>query len=149
MNDNRTLEVLKKVEPKAQVLSAELSPKDIQILTTRLTFLWGPVQPNANEVARNEVTKWRHGRSRQVYEEVQDIDNHLFLAVVLSVNPTECAQRKFQPVVNHLRNLRHYEGYHFTPKESTTKALQALADNHHIANNSRYRRLMEGLSHGR
>ncbi|CRK14545.1 hypothetical protein BN1723_010378 [Verticillium longisporum] len=139
--NNHMLEVLKKVQSKSKELGVELSSKELQVLKSRLTFLWEPVQSDATD-----ITKWRHRRSRRGYEEVQDIDNHLFLAVVLSVNPTECGQTRFQAVVNHLRNLGHYGAYHFAPKVSTVKALQTLSDKCHIANNSRYRRLMEEVT---
>lgn len=136
-------EILKKIQTKAKELDAELSSKEVQVLTGRLKFLWEP-----GKSGTTDVTKWRHRRSRQVYEQVQDTDSHLFLAVVLSVNPTECGQTKFQPVANYLRHLGRYETYCFTPRESVSKALHGLAGNHDIANNKRYCRLMENLFHG-
>lgn len=135
--------ILEKVEAKARDLDGELNNKDLQLMTGRLTFLW-----DSSGSDTTEVTGWRHRRSRQVYEAMQDIDCHLFLAVVLSVNPTEAGQTKFQPVVDYLRNLRRYEAYCFTPRPLTSRALRDLASNPHVVRNERYGRLIEFLSPG-
>ena len=136
--------ILERIEAKARELDGELSCKDLQILTDRLKFLWELSLPGTTE-----ITSWRHKRSRQAYEEMQDVDCHLFLAVILSVNPTESGQTRFQAVTEYLRNLGQYEMYCFTPRASTLKALRDLADKPYIANNERYCRLMEKLSRGK
>lgn len=146
VSDSYTTQVLRKVESKSRQLGEELSLRDLEVLKDRITFLWGTFPSKGG--GGSNTTKWRHLRSRRIYEQIQDMDDHLFLAVLLSVNGSESAQTKFEAVVDLLRKLGQYQPYHFTLNKSTSDALHALSEAPGIASNSRYQRLLMALNPG-
>jgi hypothetical protein len=134
-------EILSQIASSVNILGTELSPNEIQVILSRLRFIWGSTPTTG-------TTKWRHKKSREAYDMILDLDCHLFLSVVLSINPTQIRQTSFRPVLAHLRQLGQYDTYNFTPTESTKTALQTLAEHDAIATNGRYRHLVEVLTQG-
>ena len=52
--------------------------------------------------------KWYGSQWSRTYEEIQDANGDLFLAVVLMIPPTECAKTSFDNVLNYLVGFEEY-----------------------------------------
>lgn len=124
-------------------LGRELGHKQLHMLSQRLKFIFGPMVSK-----KSPPTLWRLRRSRDAYQAIHDIDAHLFLALVLSVSPTECGTTKFEAVIDHLRNLSNYDAFHFSLKKSTFEALEELGNSDDIADRDRFGRLLRVLKAG-
>ncbi|KAF1973457.1 hypothetical protein BU23DRAFT_370969, partial [Bimuria novae-zelandiae CBS 107.79] len=72
----------------------------------RLKLVWG----DAPEGQGNTI--WRKRRAHRAYSQVQHANEHVFLATVLAITPTECAKPSFDKVLEHLVRLGSYKpGY--------------------------------------
>lgn len=110
----------------------------------RLCFIWEePEEPR--EQSRTSVTKWRRSRARHAYREIQDASNHLFLAAVLVVTPTECGKTSFQRVLDRLVGLESYDQYHFHVSSVAQKFLESTAAEQGFAQNRYYLDFMQSL----
>ncbi|OJD23958.1 hypothetical protein ACJ73_04686 [Blastomyces percursus] len=91
LNSNKRMDkALVKVDEKAgQLKTMGLTIRDQDLLANRLNF----------------------SRARQAYTKIQEASDYLFLAVVLAVSPTECAQKAFDRVLEHFIRLDNYEKY--------------------------------------
>ncbi|GKZ63671.1 hypothetical protein AnigIFM63604_002439, partial [Aspergillus niger] len=120
-----------------------LSIEDRKVLKEdrRLVFSWTEETSNDRETS---VTKWRRTRARTAYRTIQDANEHLFLAVILSITPTQCAQKKFDKVLEQLIRLN-YEEFYFTLDPETKSFLETIAAEQGFAGNRRYLAFMKSL----
>jgi hypothetical protein len=103
--------VLKTIDAKVQQLKTNgLTLGDQEILRRhRLSFVWD----DSNEApAGKGSTIWRKARARRAYTTIQNTSEHLFLAVILAIPPTECAKTSFDGVLDNLVHLQNYEPYY-------------------------------------
>jgi hypothetical protein len=120
-----------------------LSIQDRKILKDdrRLLFAWIDDAPADHETS---VTKWRRTRARKAYGTIQDANEHLFLAVILSITPTQCAKKKFDQVLECLIRLD-YEEFYFTLGSETKSFLESIAVEQGFAANRRYLAFIKSL----
>jgi hypothetical protein len=105
-SDAQINNALAKIDAKVnQLKSHGMTLGDEEVLKDRLRFVWG--EPSAPEGRGSTI--WRKGRARRQYSRVQHANEHLFLATVLAVPPTECAKTSFDKVIEHLVRLDSYE----------------------------------------
>jgi hypothetical protein len=103
------IKINKKLE---QLKTIGLTQGDYDILESQLTFVWGtPEEPNPEASAADKQKLWRHSRAHQAYTEIQGANDHIFLAIILVIPPTESAKTSFQDVVNYLASLQNCETY--------------------------------------
>ncbi len=67
-------------------------------LETRLVLAWGET-PGSED---RSTTAWRKRQARNVYQEIQDRSNHLFLAFILAMGPTACGRSGFKNCIQAL-----------------------------------------------
>jgi hypothetical protein len=109
-SDARTEGILKMIDAKVRRLKTYgLTLGDQEILKRdRLSFVWD----DSNEASEGKgSTIWRRTRARRAYRTVQNTSEHLFLAAILVVPPTECAKTSFDDVLDNLVRLQSYEPY--------------------------------------
>jgi len=108
---------------------------------SRLELVWcdelDPQDPTA--------TIWRRSRARQLYREIQDADEHLFLAFVLAISPTECIKKSFGNTMEYLGRLENYEKYRLKLGQAAQRFFESTAAGHGFASSSRYLNFMTAL----
>jgi hypothetical protein len=131
-----------KIFGKIALLKARgLKPEDHETLRNgRLSFIWG--QPLKK--IETETTKWRHSRARRAYWRIQDISNHLFLAVALAITPTECGRPSFDSVFDHLIQLDS-NSFVFGLDRTAKTFFETTAAEQGYAGNSRYLNFMNSI----
>jgi len=86
-----------------QLKTIGLTKNDHKILEKRLNFVWGELKetdPHASDP--DKLKAWRHTRAREIYTNIQDANDHMFLALILVISPSESVKTSFQNVVNYL-----------------------------------------------
>ena len=141
-SDVRMIKLLTKIEEKAtQLKTTGLKLRDQESLRKhRLNLIWGE-SGGQDEPA----TAWRKGRARRAYNEIQDLDAHLFLAVVLAITPTECARTSFDNVLEHLLRLENYKSYRLNLNPASKKVFESTAAEQGFAGSRRYLNFMQAL----
>lgn len=135
-----------KIFDKIALLKAQgLRPEDHETLRNgRLSFIWG--QPR--EKIETETTKWRHSRARRAYLRIQDISNHLFLAVTLVITPTECARTSFDSVFDRFSQLDS-SSFLFCLDPTAKTFFETTAAEQGYAGSSRYLNFMKSIFPGK
>ncbi|OJD12119.1 hypothetical protein AJ78_07240 [Emergomyces pasteurianus Ep9510] len=134
---------LVKINEKVKQLNVDgLTRADQAVLKNRLSFIFlGP-----NECPRsNEVTTWRQSRARRTYRAIQDADNHLFLAIILTIPPTECAKTRFDKTVDYLVNLEDYSLFRFSLRTTTKRLFDSTSAEQGFAGNPNYQGFIQAL----
>jgi hypothetical protein len=111
-----------------QLKTIELTKNDHNILEKRLSSVWGEPEeadPHADDPAK--LKTWRHTRARQVYTEIQDANDHVFLAVILVIPPSESVKTNFQNVVSYLVGLGNYEPYRLNLSSAEKKFFESTS----------------------
>jgi len=109
---------------------------------SRLNFIWGePIE----EPGGQNATKWRKARARRAYTDIQDANNHVFLAVVLVIPPTECAKTSFDIVVEYLTRLENYEPYRLNLRPAAKKFFESTAAEQGFTSSRGYLSFMQAL----
>jgi hypothetical protein len=129
--------ILKKVQ---QLKEDGLTQGDWKILKGRLSLVWS--RRNANLPLS---TDWRQTCAQTRYIEVQDVNAHLFLALILTISPTECTQKKSVHVVRSLCRLKSYEAYLVNLKPTDKALFESIATEAGFSENHRYKSFMKAL----
>ncbi|KAL2816401.1 hypothetical protein BDW59DRAFT_175782 [Aspergillus cavernicola] len=101
----------------------------------RLFFVW---DEETRATSESSVTKWRKSRARTAYRKIQAANEHLFLAVVLSITPTQCCKTDFDKVLESLICLKNYEEFYFILSPETQRFFESIAAEQGFAGNHRY-----------
>ncbi|KAH6667399.1 hypothetical protein B0J14DRAFT_658850 [Halenospora varia] len=121
----------------SQLKTTGMIPDDRENLKERLRFAWSEAHDDKEATS---VTAWRKKKARKSYTDIQDANNHLFLAVILAITPTECSTPAFKTIKDSLISLKSYEDYRlnvdFTEKHffESTAAEQSFISNHRYLN---------------
>ena len=137
---------LTKIDEKSKQLKAnDMNRGDQHVLKNhRLSLIWGePIGKADGEDA--SATSWRKGRARRAYAEIQDADDHLFLAFVLAIPPTECAKTSFENVLEYLIRLENYKPYRLNLSPAAKKFFESTAAEQGFTSNRRYLSFMQAL----
>ena len=67
-------------------------------LENRLVLAWGEIHDPQDQ----STTGWRKRNARNIYREIQDESQHLFIAFVLAMRPTACSRSGFKRCVQAL-----------------------------------------------
>jgi len=137
---------LTKINEKVRQLKRDgITRGDQEILKNRrLSFTWGELNEDSN-IQTTSVTTWRQSRARRAYTAVQDASDHLFLAVVLVISPTECAKTSFEDILNYLIGLETYEPYHLDLSSAAKRFFESTAAEQGFSSNHRYLSFMQSL----
>ena len=110
LNSNLQAELLVKIIEKVKELNTNnITRSDQEILSHRLKLVWANDKVDGK---KRSATLWRNTRTRHAYTEIQDANNHLFLAVILIIPPMEYSKTSFDNFLNRLISLDNYEPYH-------------------------------------
>ena len=134
---------LAKINEKARLLrTIGMTRGDRALLShDRLNFIWGEHATSKGA----STTTWRKDRARRIYTEVQNANDHLFLSVILSITPTECAQGSFDDVVESLVRLENYEPYHLSLNPRTKTFFESVAAEQGFSRSRGYLSFMQTL----
>jgi len=136
-------EFLAKIDEKVKELNTNgITRGDQEILNQRLNFSWTNERPDGK---RGSATLWRNTRARRAYTEIQDANDHLFLAVTLVMPPTECAKTSFDNILSHLTGLENYEPYRLSLSSASKRYFESTAAEQGFAGNRRYLSFMQAL----
>ncbi|KAF2192046.1 hypothetical protein K469DRAFT_622026 [Zopfia rhizophila CBS 207.26] len=138
--------VLTKIDTKVKKLKTDgITLGDQEILRKdRLNLVWG--EPSeVPESQGGQATKWRRGRARRAYTEIHKASEHLFLAVILAIPPTECAKTSFDNVLEHLLRIENYEPYRLNLSPATKRFFETIAAEHGFSGASSYLSFMQAL----
>ncbi|OCL05494.1 hypothetical protein AOQ84DRAFT_271822, partial [Glonium stellatum] len=118
---------LTKISAKVKQLKTDgMMRGDRDVLKDRLKLIWG--EPSETPEDRSgSATKWRKARARRAYTELQDANEHLFLAVVLAISPTECAKTSFENVLEHFFRLGDYKPYQLNLSPADKRFFESTA----------------------
>ncbi|EDN02505.1 hypothetical protein I7I51_07499 [Histoplasma capsulatum] len=118
---------LPKVNEKVKQLKVDdLTQTDKDNLKSRLSFVWK--ESDEHSLRRGtSVTTWRQNRARRTYRAIQEADNHLFLAVLLAIPPTECGKTRFDNTTEYLLKLGDYRSYHMELSLATKRFFESTA----------------------
>jgi hypothetical protein len=108
---------------------------------SRLELIWCEELDSHDRTA----TVWRRSRARQLYREVQDLDEYLFLAFVLTISPTECIKKSFGVTVEYLGRLEDYEPYRLQLSQVDRGFFESTAADHGFSRSLRYLNFMNAL----
>jgi hypothetical protein len=125
-----------------QLKSTGITSDDHENLKDRLKFVWDE-SPNDREAT--SVTKWRKAKARKAYADIQDASNHLFLAVLLAISPTECAKPSFKRVRDSLVALRSYADYQLDIDPAEKHFFDSTAAEQGFSSNDRYLSFINSL----
>lgn len=142
---------LKKINEKSEQLRTEGLTRDDQELlnnnrrereVSRLELIWGE---ELDPQDATTSTLWRRFRARQRYREVQDADEHLFLAFILTIPPTECIKKSFGSTIACLDRLENYGPYRLNLSQAAKGFFESTASDHGFASSPRYLSFMDAL----
>lgn len=125
----------------SQLQQLGLTRAHTQVLKDRFAFLW--VQDSTE--SRNSATRWRRERARRNYTDIQNSSQELFLAVVLTIPPTECAKTTFDSVLEYFIRLHSYDFCRLTLGARDKTILESVAVEKGLTNNLSYQKLMRAL----
>jgi len=91
------------------------------------------------------ATIWQRSRARQLYREIQDADEHLFLAFVLAISPTEYIKKSFGNTMEYLGRLENYKPYRLKLSQAAKRFFESTAAGHGFASSNRYLNFMNAL----
>ena len=134
---------LAKINEKARLLrTSGLTRGDRALLCRdRLNFIWGDHTTGKGA----STTTWRKDRARRIYTEIQNANDHLFLSVILSITPTECAQSSFDEVVELLIRLENYGPYHLSLNPTAKTFFESVAAEQGLSSSRGYLSFMQAL----
>jgi len=136
-------EFLTKIVEKVKELNTNgVTRGDQEILNHRLNFNWTNEKPDGK---KGSATLWRNTRARHAYTEIQDANNHLFLAVILVISPTECSKTSFDNILNHLTSLENYEPYRLNLSPTAKRYIESTAAEQGFASSRRYLSFLQAL----
>ncbi|OBT57889.1 hypothetical protein VE04_02109 [Pseudogymnoascus sp. 24MN13] len=112
-SDAQINKFLTKIDEKSKQLRInDMTRVDQELLKNRrLDLIWGDLIVEKADSQDAQLRTWRKSRARRVYREIQDTSDHLFLAFVLAIPPTECVKKSFDNVMEYLIRLESYEPY--------------------------------------
>jgi hypothetical protein len=143
LSPNPQDEFLTKIVEKVKELNTNgVTRGDQEILNHRLNFNWTNEEPDGK---KGSATLWRNTRARRAYTEIQDANNHLFLAVILVIPPTECSKTSFDNILNHLTSLENYEPYRLNLSPAAKRYFESTAAEQGFASSRRYRSFLQAL----
>jgi hypothetical protein len=143
LNSNPQNEFLTKIFGKIKELNSNgVTRGDREILNHRLNFSWTNDKPDGR---KGTATFWRNTRARRAYTEIQDANNHLFLAVILVIPPTECSKTSFDNILNHLTSLENYEPYRLNLSSVAKRYFESTATEQGFASSRRYISFLQAL----
>lgn len=132
---------MRKISDKIKQLKKKgLDRKDRENLRDRLKYPWGEERNGGTT-----TTTWRWGKARTTYQEIQDKSCHLFLAVILVVNPTECHKSLMVEVLDFLLSLESYQEYTFNLNFAEKPFFESIAVEQGFMDVRRYRSFMSSL----
>jgi len=149
-SDAETNKFLIKINEKSEQLRTNgLTRDDQEVLKSnrrerelsRLELIWCEELDSQDPTA----TIWRRSRARQLYREIQDADEHLFLAFVLAISPTECIKKSFGNTMEYLGRLENYEQYRLKLGQAAKGFFESTAAGHGFASSHRYLNFMNAL----
>ena len=119
--DKDNKDILTRIGDKLQQLSTNgITGEDEALLKSRLEVAWG------NDTSGPDSTAYRKARARRNYNRIQNKDNHIFLAFVLLVAPTECSSKGIGDSVDLICRLEDLEPYRINLKNAA-KGFQSTA----------------------
>jgi hypothetical protein len=143
LSSNPQNELLTIIFEKAKELNTNgVKRGDQDILNHRLNFSWSNEGPDGK---KGSATLWRNTRARRAYREIQDANNHLFLAVILVIPPTECSKTSFDNILNHLTSLENYEPYRLNLSPVAKRYFESTAAKQGFASSPRYLSFLQAL----
>lgn len=139
----RATEMIDRIDKKCEQLltSKKISERDVKSLRARLSFVWC-AENRSQEVSL--VTSWRDTIAREVYSDVQEINNHLLLPFILAVPPTACSTPAFRKVMQILQHRR-YKTYRLELSLDWKETLESIAIYCDIGSHVNYQKLMQSL----
>lgn len=137
---------LTKISKKSEQLQTHgITLDDRELLKNgRLNLIWAE-RDEKFEGQTQSATTWRRGRSRRLYGEIQDADNHMFLAFILAIPPTECAKTCFNDTIESLTRLESYESYRLNLDPAAKKFFESTAAELGFTGSRRYLSFMQAL----
>jgi hypothetical protein len=117
---------------------------DREILKNRLGLVWGESDEGPNEQGKS-IKIWRQTRARRVYTEIQDVNDLLFLAVILVISPTECITTNFKGVLNHLAGLEDFKLPQLNLGPNAKRFFESTSAEQGFNGSHYYSRFMESL----
>jgi len=130
------------IRKSGQLKSSGLTLDDRENLKERLRFTWTEA-PDDN--LATAVTAWRKTTARKAYRAIQDASDHLFLAVILAITPTECSKPSFKKVKELLLSLKSYEVYQTNMDFEEKHHFESTAAEQGFINNRRYLDFMNAI----
>ena len=107
----------------------------------RLSFIWCETDASST----TSVTKWRQARARRAYSEIQNANDHLFLAVALAITPTECGKTGFNNILDCIASIENYEPYRLNLDSTAKRFFEAIAAEQGFAVSNRYLSFVQSL----
>jgi hypothetical protein len=116
-------EVLAQINEKARKFQEEIAYSDQKLLKIRLQIAWKETE----EVQSTNATAWRKSRAREMYTRIQDASDHLFLAAILIISPTDCSTKSINNIVDSLLQIKDYEPFHLKLSPAAKKFFETTA----------------------
>lgn len=133
--------VLTQLEEKAALLRTRgLTRSDKGLLKNRLNYVWGEVVDKPKS-----ATTWRNARARRAYDDIQAANDHIFLAVVLIITPTQIGHKSFENVIEDIVRLESYDSYRLNLSTADRSFFESVAAEYGFAGDRRYVRFMRAL----
>jgi hypothetical protein len=142
-SDAQIDKVLLQINEKSRELKTNgIAYGDRNLLKTRLQITWA----EGNEVQPVPgATTWRRSRAREIYTEIQEASEHLFLAAILVITPTDCSKKSINNILDGLLRIENYEPFHLNLSPTAKKFLETTAIEQGFSGNSGYLKFMRAL----
>jgi hypothetical protein len=141
--DAHTEKILLQINEKTRQLKTnDIAYSDRNLLETRLQITWGEVKEEHLVLG---ATAWRKSRAREIYTEIQEASEHLFLAATLVVTPTDCSKKSISNILDDLLRIESYESFHLNLSPTTKKFFETTAREQGFSGNSGYLKFMRAL----
>jgi hypothetical protein len=143
-SSNQKDEFLNKIFEKVKELNTNgVTRRDQDILNHRLNFTWTNEEPEGGK--KGSATFWRNTRARRAYTQIQDANDHLFLAVILVIPPTDCSKTSFDIILNHLTSLENYGPFRLSLSPAAKRCFESTAAEQGFASSRRYLSFLQAL----
>ena len=117
-------------------------PKSLRVdLENRLVLAWGEIPDPQDQ----STTAWRKRNARNIYQEIQDESQHLFLAFVLAMGPPACSKSGFKKCVQALLKAEEDTPHKLQLNLKAKELFESIANKRGFADNARYVSLTRSL----
>jgi len=110
-------------------------------LESRLVLAWGDIAGPEDR----STTAWRKRNARNVYQDIQDESNHLFLGFVLAMGPTACSRTGIKDFIKALLKADTDRPHKLRLNLGAKELFESMAIKRGFGGNSRYVEFIRSL----